>query len=138
LSFVSVASERDEAPGDVGSDPDLTAFFWLAFWAASAPACRMAIVRGVSSLFGVLALVFRWPSAGSSICICSDLVEGAEVALGDVLREEGTFEGVVVVEVAGVALTAGVAPMCCFNSPYSFHSSISSRSYNFQFSMAVS
>ena len=47
-----------------------------------------------------------------------------------VLREEGGLEGVLVAEVAGVPLTAGVAPIRSFNSPYSFHSSISSRSYD--------
>ena len=66
------------------------------------------------------------------MCMWSDLARGAEVASVEVSREEGAFEGVLLVEVAGVALTAGVVPMCSFNSPYSFHSSISSRSYDIQ------
>ena len=38
------------------------------------------------------------------------------------------LEGVVVVEVEGVPPTSATLPICCLSSPYSFHSSISSRS----------
>ena len=126
-SFISVIGAG--ASGDVGfsdnNDPGFMTFFCPAFAAASAPACRMAIVRGVSSFFGAVALDLRWASGGSRICMCSESDVGAAAALRLGADGGGSFETV------GVMLTAGTVPTCCFNSPYSFHSSTSSRSYVF-------
>ena len=79
-----------------------------AFWAASRPARRMAVVRGV----GVEGEVFV----------------GLEGVKGVWETEGGALEGVFVVEGVGVEVEMS-EPMFCFSSPYSFHSSISSRSW---------
>jgi len=132
FNFVSSALDGVGVSGEVGSsdisDPGFTTFLWPALAAASAPACRIAKVSGVSSFLGAVVLGLRRPSAGSWNCICSNFVIDAGVAWVDVPREGGALEGVLVVEVAGVALTAWAAPSCSFSSPYSFHSSISSKS----------
>jgi hypothetical protein len=134
VSFVSITFDGLETSCNLGLleiNPSLAAFFWLALWAASAPACRIAMVSGVSPFLASFVLMFLWPSAGSSICMWSVLaeaLEGAEMDSVGASREGGGFEGVLAVEVAGVTVVTGAAPICCFNSPYSFHSSISSRS----------
>ena len=76
--------------------------------AASRPARRMAVVRGV----GVEGEVFV----------------GLEGVTGVWETEGGALEGVFVVEGVGVEVEMS-EPMFCFSSPYSFHSSISSRSW---------
>ena len=77
-----------------------------AFAAASRPARRMAVVRGVEGevFVGLEGVRGVWETGG------------------------GALEGVFVVEGVGVEVEMS-EPMFCFSSPYSFHSSISSRSW---------
>ncbi len=88
----------------------------LAFWAASWPAWRIARLKGVGTLPG--------------ISLGLESVVGVLCSTGALGCEEG-LEGVFVVEAEGVLGAPGIGPMFSLSSPYSFHSSISSRSYKF-------
>lgn len=108
-------------------------FFWPAFAAASAPACRMAMVSGVSTLLfaPVVALLLAAVSFGSEMEIWRaseveravdwETVGGAESAIGSSVGLDGVVDG--------VPPMSETLPICCLSSPYSFHSSISSRSW---------
>ena len=118
---------------EVGVDLSL-AFEALALAAASRLACRMAAARGVSEgadgmVGAAVVLVFSETGGG---CVEGDGAEGWVNVDGG----GGGLEGVFVAEGVGVTAAAAFAEglseenrRFCFISPYSFHSSTSSRSY---------
>ena len=119
-------SSVDVAGLGVGLDVD---FRVPAFAAASAPACRIAIAKGVSS--------FLREEAGFDVG-ASLLGSDIEMWRSELVRAGAS--GLGISDVVGVVLAVGVVPdrmasksctplIWSFNSPYSFHSSIWSRSY---------
>lgn len=92
-----------------------------AFFAASNPACRIAVVNGPS--------VVEDCGGRAEMVVDDGAFERVSAGWRDV---EGVL-GVDGVEIEG----AGPAPTWSFSSPYSFHSSTSSRSYPFNFSAFV-
>ena len=133
-----------------------SAFFSPAFLAASAPACLSArAIDGVSSFLmsdssvvvdfeETSSLKVMWLSFVSCevIFATGSSADGAGMAVAlegvfvvdaaDGAGGRGAFEGVFDADADGVADEAAgaVDPICCFSSPYSFHSSTSSRSYS--------
>ena len=71
-------------------------------------------------------------------CVALVGVSAVKRTFDGVSAEGAIFEGVLGVD-DGVAAAGGAAPglTCSFNSPYSFHSSTSSRSYTCLVSMDV-
>ena len=92
-----------------------------AFFAASNPACRIAVVNGPSVVDDC---------GGRAEMVVDD---GAFERLSAGWRDVEGVLGVDGVEIEG----AGPAPTWSFSSPYSFHSSTSSRSYPFNISAFV-
>lgn len=85
---------------------------------------------------GAASAVVWGDSAGVEEDDSGSVFSSAVMGLGGVLDSafggfEGVPDGVGAADVAGVP-SIGTILTCCFNSPYSFHSSISTRSYGGQ------
>lgn len=133
-----IDAERSDSliVGSASPLPANTSIFFffasLAFCAASSPTWRMANVKlegaaPATALGGVSEDV----DGDESGFLFSSAFEGFEGWVSVLGALEGVLDGVGAADVVGVP-SMGMILTCCFNSPYSFHSSISTRSYSSQ------
>lgn len=121
LSLSRVEEERFEGLGLVEKETFLES---LAFFAASWPAWRMARVRGVEieDCGGCRGVVGLDVDVDVEARGCAEEDEGSCETEDE---EGGGLEGVFAAD--GVGVDVASEPMCSFISPYSFHSSTSSK-----------
>lgn len=121
-SFCNVSEETP-----AGSDPLVCAIIFAlfafvaspAFLAASKPAWRIAVVKGLS----VVEEGGRRDGVSVDVGAFDGVVVGVEVIAGGL---DGVFDA----DGVGVEGAPGAGPSFSLSSPYSFHSSTSSRSYS--------
>lgn len=106
-------------------------FFWPAFAAASAPACLIAIDMGDSFLLTLPSFFLSFSGSLIEICLVSDAVLACEdpPALCAFARSAAAACASAEVELTGTSPNISItASSSSSSSPYSFHSSICSRS----------
>ena len=120
-SFCSVSEETPDGSEPLAWANNFALLAFLAspaFLAASNPAWRIAVVKGLSVV----------EEGGGRGGVSTD-VGAFEGVVTEVGAAAGALVGVFAADRVGVEGTPGAGPSFSLSSPYSFHSSTSSRSY---------